>query len=87
MQILESQVAVFLWDGIRLSKQRNRGLLSFHYLLFTLIQATNATLMFLWLNHTIDSPIYSWTGSSILSDLYKGLDWQVFVYNLRKSNY
>lgn len=80
MQTLESHAAVFLWDGIKLSKRRNRGLLSFHYLLYTLIQAANATLMFIWLNHTINSPIYSWSGPSILVDLFNGLDWQVYYF-------
>ncbi len=41
-----------------------------------MVQASNATLMFLWLNQLINSPIYSWSGPSILVDLFNGLDWQ-----------
>ncbi|KAI1714756.1 innexin domain-containing protein [Ditylenchus destructor] len=76
MQVLDRQLTPYLWDGIRLSKRRNRGQLSLHYLLYTLIQASNATLMFLWLNQLINSPMYSWSGSSILVDLYNGRNWQ-----------
>lgn len=76
METLERRAAVYLWDGIRLSKRRNRGQLAFHYLLYTIVQAANATLMFWWLNHVIDSPMYAWSGPSILVDLYNGLDWK-----------
>lgn len=67
----------YLWDGIRLARRRNRGQLALYYVLYTMIQASNATGMFLWLNALIDSPMYSWTGPSILMDLMNGLDWQV----------
>lgn len=77
MNKLESEAAIYLWDGIRLSKRRNRGRLSLHYVLYTIVQAANATFMFVWLNSLIDSPIYSWSGSSIISDLYNGLTWEV----------
>uniref|UniRef100_A0A915CM75 Innexin n=1 Tax=Ditylenchus dipsaci TaxID=166011 RepID=A0A915CM75_9BILA len=76
MDTLETQTAIYIWDGIRLAKRHKRGQLSMHYLLYTLIQACNATLMFLWLNQLIDSPMYSWSGPSILVDLYNGLNWK-----------
>lgn len=77
MNKLEREAAIYLWDGIRLSKRRHRGRLSLHYVIYTIVQATNATIMFYWLNSLIDSPIYSWSGSSIISDLYNGLTWEV----------
>ncbi|KAL3077479.1 hypothetical protein niasHS_012185 [Heterodera schachtii] len=72
----EQQAAPFLWDGIRLSRRRNRGQLALYFLLYTFIQSIVSTSMFLWLNQMIESPIYSWGGPSILLDLINGLDWQ-----------
>ena len=77
IETFERQGGPFLWDGIRLSRRRNRGQLCLYYVLYNLIQAANATAMFIWLNSLIDSPMYSWTGPSILVDLLNGLDWQV----------
>lgn len=76
VETFERQAGPYLWDGIRLSRRQNRGQLALYYVLYTLIQAANATAMFLWLNAVIDSPIYSWNGPSILMDLLHGLDWQ-----------
>ncbi|KAL7071815.1 hypothetical protein ACQ4LE_009000 [Meloidogyne hapla] len=72
----ERQAAPYLWDGIRLSRRRNRGQLVLYYVIYTLIQATNSTIMFMWLNALVGSPMYSWRGPSILVDLLNGLDWQ-----------
>lgn len=77
MDSLEREAAVYLWDGIRLSKRRHRGRLSLHYVIYTVVQAINASVMFMWLNCLIDSPIYSWSGPSIIADLYNGLTWEV----------
>jgi hypothetical protein len=33
--------------------------------------------MFWWLNELIDSPLYSFSGPSVISDIIQGLDWQV----------
>jgi len=76
LEIFERHAAVYLWDGIRLAKRRHRGKLALHYLFYTLVQACNCTIMFLWVNHLFDSPIYSWSGPSILADLIDGKDWQ-----------
>lgn len=72
----ERQAAPYLWDGIRLSRRRSRGQLVLYYVIYTLIQATNSTIMFMWLNALVGSPMYSWRGPSILVDLLNGLDWQ-----------
>lgn len=72
----ESQAVPFLWDGIRLARRRNRGQMALYYVLYTLIQAAIATAMFVWINEIFDSPMYSWSGPSILMDLLNGIDWQ-----------
>uniref|UniRef100_A0A915N324 Innexin n=1 Tax=Meloidogyne javanica TaxID=6303 RepID=A0A915N324_MELJA len=69
----ERQAAPYLWDGIRLSRRRSRGQLVLYYVIYTLIQATNSTIMFMWLNALVGSPMYSWRGPSILVDLLNAL--------------
>jgi hypothetical protein len=49
----ERMAGPYLWDGIRLARRRNRGQLALYYVLYTLIQALNATAMFVWLNSLV----------------------------------
>ncbi|KAI6233888.1 Innexin [Aphelenchoides fujianensis] len=76
MDVLEKQAAVYVWDGIRLARRHHRGQMVAYYVFYTVIQTCNAFLMFYLLNELIDSPLYSFSGPSVIADLLQGRSWQ-----------
>ncbi|CAD5218319.1 unnamed protein product [Bursaphelenchus okinawaensis] len=76
MDVLEKQVGTYIWDAIRLARRHKRGRMVFYYIIYTVVQATNAWLMFYWLNDLIDSPLYSFHGASVIASLLSGESWQ-----------
>ncbi|KAH7725522.1 INX-6 protein [Aphelenchoides avenae] len=75
-ETFHKQGAVYIWDGIRLAKRYHRGHMLYYYVLYTIIQAFNAWFMFVWLNSVVDSPLYSFSGPSVVTDILAGKDWQ-----------
>ena len=74
---MEKQAAVYVWDGIRLSRRRQRGQMVTYYVTYTIVQTSISFVMFWWLNELIDSPLYSFSGPSVIADLLRGREWQV----------
>lgn len=46
-------------------------------MIYTVVQTINAFLMFYWLNDLIDTPLYAFSGISVIADILMGLEWQV----------
>lgn len=76
LDLLEKQAATYVWDGIRLARRHNKGQMVLYYIIYTVIQAMNALLMFYWLNDIIDSPMYSFQGPSVIMDVLSGRSWE-----------
>jgi hypothetical protein len=43
--------------------------------------------MFYWLNDLIDTPLYAFSGISVIADILMGLEWQVSVGHLIVEDY
>ncbi|KAI6216016.1 hypothetical protein M3Y94_00453700 [Aphelenchoides besseyi] len=76
MEVLEKQAAVYLWDGIRLARRHHRGQMVAYYVIYTVVQMCNAFVMFYLLNDLIDSPLYSFSGGSVIYDILQGESWK-----------
>ncbi|CAI5447921.1 unnamed protein product [Caenorhabditis angaria] len=73
----EGRPSVYIWDGLRLARKKRSKDMALFYTLATVLQFINAWAQWYILNSLLDSPLYSFWGPSLLTDLAKGDDWQV----------
>uniref|UniRef100_A0A7E4VMZ5 Innexin n=1 Tax=Panagrellus redivivus TaxID=6233 RepID=A0A7E4VMZ5_PANRE len=76
LDTFENVGAVYIWDGLKLFHKRQRGGLTFYYVMYTIIQCVNAWLQFLFMNQLIASSNDSVSGLTVINDLITGADWE-----------
>uniref|UniRef100_A0AC34FAD1 Innexin n=1 Tax=Panagrolaimus sp. ES5 TaxID=591445 RepID=A0AC34FAD1_9BILA len=76
IESFEKIAAVYVWDGLRLYRRKNRGTIGAYYLLYTFLQTLNAWFNFYFLNLLIASSMDGQSGITIVYDLITGSDWQ-----------
>ncbi|CAI4224484.1 unnamed protein product [Auanema sp. JU1783] len=74
--LFESQPSLYIWDGLRLARKKNSEDMALYYIVSTVLQSLNAWIQWFWLNSLLNSPLYSFWGPSVISDLISGQDWQ-----------
>ncbi|PIO65806.1 hypothetical protein TELCIR_12504, partial [Teladorsagia circumcincta] len=63
----EGRASAYIWDGLRLARNKNSQEMALYYTVSTVIQTINA-----WLQ----SPLYTLWGPALIHDLIRGDDWQ-----------
>ncbi|KAJ1346431.1 hypothetical protein KIN20_001209 [Parelaphostrongylus tenuis] len=64
----EGRASAYVWDGLRLARNKGSRDMALYYTISTVIQSLNA-----WMQ----SPLYTLWGPSLVHDLIRGDDWQV----------
>ncbi|PAV84436.1 hypothetical protein WR25_06979 [Diploscapter pachys] len=72
----EGRPSVYIWDGLRLARKKRSREMVLYYAIASIIQTVNAFVQFFVLNTLLGSPLYTFWGPSLLSDLIAGDDWQ-----------
>nr|CDJ95666.1 Innexin domain containing protein [Haemonchus contortus] len=73
----EGRASAYIWDGLRLARNKNSRDMALYYTVSTVIQTLNAWLQWLCLNALLQSPLYTLWGPALVHDLIRGDDWQV----------
>ncbi|KAE9419118.1 hypothetical protein Angca_004214, partial [Angiostrongylus cantonensis] len=73
----EARASAYVWDGLRLARNKGSQDMALYYTISTAIQSLNAWIQWFWLNSLLQSPLYTLWGPSLVHDLIRGDDWQV----------
>ncbi|KJH48425.1 Innexin [Dictyocaulus viviparus] len=73
----EGRASAYIWDGLRLARNKGSQDMALYYAISTMLQSLNAWIQWYWLNSLIQSPLYTLWGPSLVYDLLRGDDWQV----------